>query len=170
MRQVLLRLLLLLTTFTIGTVFTGLVGQEVDGRAENEIQNLNVAVVYPLSPLVEVEDPRIAQTINSLGRGEFFPIGHACGNGFTTGYFAAGRKRLSHSFRAFQDPKAARDAFYQALSSASELIHQPEFSFRDRRISSRVFTRYEADDGTDYFAITLMERGGDGYYEIVGPD
>lgn len=136
--------------------------------AQNEIQEMSVTLTQP-TLLIDDEDPQFTEIVNSLRIGEFYATGHACGNGFVTGYVTVGRQRLSHSYEAYDSVGEARSGFKRELAKASVIVEGPVSVIRDGKSATRFLLKREEDENT-FFEIIWLEKRGTGFTAIAGPD
>lgn len=136
--------------------------------AQNEIQDLSVTLTQPVL-LIDDEDPKFTATVDSLRIGEFYETGRGCGNGFVQGYITFGRKRLWHGYEAYDSVNEARSGFNNELAKASVIIEGPDTVIRDGNSATRFLLKHE-DDVDTFYEIIWLEKQGEGFTTIAGPD
>lgn len=114
-------------------------------------------------------DPEFSALVDDLALGEFYLLGHGCGNGFVTGYITSGRKLLSHSSKPFKTSGEAASAYEKKLEEAESIIDESREITRYEERVRRTFFRGKSE-GEDFFEIVTLGKGGRDIESIVGPD
>lgn len=110
-------------TFCIGTAAFYLLSIQ---PTKNDEQIDNVAIVANNNPESEIStddfDPwKLPDDFPPLKEGEFFPVGHGCGNGYVDGWLAYDGSRLSEGFN-----NISRKDFQKEIAKAERIIEKTE--------------------------------------------
>jgi hypothetical protein len=136
---------------------------------EKEIRALSVEIPKGSEMDQWLESSEMIDILANMGKDEFLFTGHACGNGYVTGYVNRDKKRLSESGMAFDSAKEAQQAFLKEITLAKSVIEDAEFVVRRGKKVKRAFLLSEYE-GVEFFEIVWIEKGDSNYTEIIGPD
>ncbi len=167
MTEILLRVLIMSLTTVIGVTAASWVDR-FERLEERKIQDLLVTLMSP-APLELSDDPKFTEMLDSLRPGDFYAMGHACGNGFITGYITHGRQRLSHSYESYDSVGEARSGFYGELDRAIVIIEGPDIVIRYGESATRYLLKREEDAET-FYEIIWLKKHDTGFTAIVGSD
>lgn len=138
-------------TFSIGLEVFSLWYSEPPTNYEQNIVNIieSVELNEPDSP--EEFDPwKLPDNFRPLEKGEFFPVGHACGNGYIDGWLAYDGSRLSEGFNSL-----SRKEFDNEVANAGKVLEKVQ-NYPDRNgiKGLRVILQGRNEKtGKDYYSI-----------------
>ena len=117
-----------------------------------------------VDPLDPDEVFRLPDDYPPLATGEFFLVGHACGNGYTDGYLAYDGSRLNAGLAI-----SIRSKFEKEVRSAEKLISREE-NFKNKNVKrgTRVVLQQLSEKRGEYSEILIFD-GHDNLYYVKGP-
>lgn len=116
-------------------------------------------------------DPwQLPEGFQPLEKGEFFPVGHTCGNGYVDGWLAYDNSHLSEGFNVINESE-----FKKEISSADSVIEKVEnFKNRDGKKGLRLIIQgRNKENGKEYYEIVWFGKWNGkskGMYYTVGPN
>lgn len=136
----------------------------------NELENVFESDVQAENEREDLDIWKLPEDFLPLNEGEFFPVAHACGNGYVSGYLAYDGSHLSEGFNPIR-----RKNFDDEIKKAGIIIEKVEnYPNRDGKKGLRiVLQRKNEKTGTDYFSILWFGKWYKkdyGRYFLNGPN
>ena len=151
MRNFILKVCISALTFTIGLgVFSLWLSQPSTDNRQN-IVTINDPIEFNEKDSPEEFDPwKLPDDFRPLEKGEFFPVGHACGDGYVDGWLAYDGSRLSEGFSSI-----SRKEFDSEVAEAGKVIEKVEnYPNKDGIKGLRVVLQGRNEEkGKDYYSI-----------------
>jgi hypothetical protein len=157
---------------SVATFFLGVLGvyfydsvlRVPSPRTLDEIANLSNRAVTQSKP-TNFDPFQMPEGANPLKKGEFFNVGHACGNGYVDGYLAYDGSRMSAGLNILTP-----DEFKKVVEGYEQIIQRND-SFRNKEVKKgiRIVQRgHNRETGKEFFEVIIYDRKKDMYY-IAGP-